>query len=273
MKQYLILSFIALVISACNSNSGEQTKPKTNTDSELRSQDLKKEVSLVTMIEQEHNKLAFLDKKNVSFDINLEFGGKKRLEGRITLSTDSRNGKIESKDGNVIIFKDGDVFCSRGMEGNRARFAAYTWSYFFMFPYKLSDEGTNWKTYENGKLKDQIYDAQKLTFDKGIGDAPDDWYIVYSDKDTHLINTAAYIVTAGATLEEAEKDPHAIEYCDYKEVAGIPIASTWRFWGWQPEQGLTDQLGNAQISNISFHSVPDDFYSSDTTQGTLVLVP
>ncbi|MFK7756783.1 MAG: hypothetical protein AB8B53_07615 [Flavobacteriales bacterium] len=272
MNRFLTLVLLVLLLSACTPTSKNPSSPNQLDQAKQIADDLNKDVSLVTIVEQNHKKKAFINEENVSFDILLDFGGKTRMDGKITLSTDSRNGKIEQKDGNIILFNNGNVYCSRGMNGNSARFAAYTWSYFFMFPYKLSDKGTNWKTYENGSLKGQTYDAQKLTFDQGIGDAPEDWYIMYSDKDTYLINTAAYIVTADQSLEEAEKDPHAIEYCDYKEVAGIPVATTWRFWGWQADKGLTNQLGNAQISNIKFHTVENGFYSSTSDRGTLVPV-
>ncbi len=218
--------------------------------------------SSVSIIEAAHQKDLFMSKKNVAFDIQLFFGGSERLNGRIILSADSKNGKIENGDGTVILFNNDTVFCSPEIENlGSARFAAYTWSYFFMFPYKLSDGGTQWNDYENGQLGELDYDAQKLTFTAGTGDAPEDWYIMYSDPESHLINTAAYIVTAGGTIEEAEEDPHAIEYCDYKQVDGIPVSTTWRFWEWRTDKGLTKQLGNATISNMEFLTVSEEFYS------------
>jgi hypothetical protein len=48
------------------------------------------------------------------------------------------------------------------------------------------------------------YLTEKLTFKSGTGDAPDDWYVVYADKKTNLLETA-YIVTLKAGKEEAEK--------------------------------------------------------------------
>jgi hypothetical protein len=46
--------------------------------------------------------------------------------------------------------------------------------------------------------------AKKLSFESGTGDAPDDWYVVYADKATNLIEKL-HIVTKMS--EEAEKKP------------------------------------------------------------------
>ncbi len=214
---------------------------------------------VISSVEKAHNTTEFKKKSDISFDIELTFGGSKRLEGNITLSTDSRNGKITKKNDSVIVFSDGKVTTSSNeMNAENARFSAYTWPYFFMFPYKLTDEGTIWNPYKSSSLNGSDYLTQKLTFKSGTGDAPDDWYILYADKKTKLARCAAYIVTAKkSSQEEAEEDPHAIEYLDYQLVDGIPMSHEWKFWAWRTEEGLTDQLGFAKISNIQFLEVED----------------
>jgi len=253
---------IVLLALGCSAPAEKTSETTPQQNSEQKTKPKKENLALISKVESAHGKSEFLERENVAFDILLSFGGKERLNGRLTISADSRHGKIERNDGGVILFNDDKVHVSPEIENTAsARFAAYTWSYFFMFPYKLSDPGTNWTPYANGQLGDLEYDAAKLTFSAGTGDAPDDWYIMYADENNHLINTAAYIVTAGNTREEAEKDPHAIEYCDYKSADGIPVARTWRFWAWRENQGLTKQLGNASISNVQFKEVKGGFYS------------
>lgn len=133
----------------------------------------------------------------------------------------------------------------------KARFDAYTWTYFFLFPYKLSDRGTSWAAYDTTGM-DKEFDVQKLTFAPNTGDAPDDWYITYASKKSHLIDHAAYIVTLGKTQAEAEENPHAIQYLDYRSVDGVPIAHRWVFWEWNKTDGLTKEIGEATLTNIHF---------------------
>ncbi|NNK81223.1 MAG: hypothetical protein HKO93_06980, partial [Flavobacteriales bacterium] len=144
-----------------------------------------------------------------------------------------------------------------------ARFAAYTWSYFFLLPYKVTDPGTIWSDYLDNSPLAKKSNAKKLTFEEGIGDAPDDWYIIYSDKPSGLMDVAAYIVTAGASIEEAEKDPHAIEYENYHMVEGIPIAKNWTFWSWRETEGLVDTLGWAELNDFRFSSMDEALFSTE----------
>lgn len=244
MKEMLyILS--AAMISCAEHESKEQVVDNLPTDVELNS---------TQKIEVAHAKTAFVSNDVVQFDIVLEFGGTERLNGQMSLATNSSAGKIAYKNGKVLYFNEDKVYVDSTI-GNTAgaRFAAYTWSYFFLFPYKLSDPGTNWSNGTKVTLNNTAYNSQKLIFGEGVGDAPDDWYITYSDPETHLMKVAAYIVTAGgSTVEEAEEDPHAISYHDYKVVGGIALAHSWKFWEWRKDSGLTRQLGKADLSNFQF---------------------
>jgi len=208
----------------------------------------------VSAIEKAHNMEAFTEHNAISFDITLRFGGSERLNARMTLATNSGAGLITYKDGGKLLFVDDKVFHSPDLAGKRGmRFSAYTWSYFFLFPYKLNDPGTIWSEFDGvSTIEGEEFSTSKLEFESGTGDAPDDWYITYADKETNLLRAGAYIVTAGASQEKAEEDPHAIEYLDYKKVDGVPISTKWVFWAWRTGKGLTDKLGDADISNLRF---------------------
>lgn len=251
---YLIIAFSFFLVSCSSENSDSNTKtiePDNQITSDLRSD-----------IESVHRKDLFLKEEYVQFDLNLKFGGKERLNGTITLATNSSKGVIETKSGEKIYFNQDKVYIPSEKENsNKARFDAYTWSYFFLLPYKLSDGGTYWNNYSSDSLNGKEYETNKLTFGDGIGDAPEDWYIVYSDRGSHIINVAAYIVTAGKSVEEAEKDPHAIQYLNYEMVDGIPFAHQWKFWGWNETEGLTNVLGEADLSNINFPKLNDSYFT------------
>ncbi len=281
----LIFSFALFMVSCSgehthadgSSHSHDQEHSHTHADGNTHSHGESSHTSAATKrqpangfvaaIEKRHQKAAFLGYDAIGFDIELFFGGSKRLDAKMTLSTDSRYARIDREDGNTIIVKDDKVYASPGLKDDKSvRFAAYTWSYFFMLPYKLSDDGTQWEDYSSTAESESGVDAMKLSFESGTGDAPDDWYIVFADEKLHRITHAAYIVTAGASQAEAEEDPHAIAYDDYSVVQGVPIAHSWTFWGWREGKGLTDQLGNATLSSVNLmedatgtFDVPEDY--------------
>lgn len=222
--------------------------------------------SFAKLVHSAHEKGSFLNKKTIHFNLKLFFGGNERLNGKISLSTDGTKGKYEMQDESTLIFRHDSVFISENYSNSeRARFAAYTWSYFFLMPYKLDDPGTIWSAYEDTLLNGETFKTAKLSFEAGTGDAPDDWYIVYADPNSMLMNTAAYIVTAGKSKEEAEKDPHAIKYSEYSDIDGIPIAHRWDFYAWKADSGLTDTLGYAILENIKFDSYDESEFTLDET--------
>ncbi|WP_432671190.1 DUF6503 family protein [Flavobacterium sp. SM2513] len=221
-----------------------------------------KELGFTEKVEKAHHLEAFAAKEAIQFDFNLVFGGKERMDAKLTLLTNSTKSVIEFKDGTKIIADGSKVYYSPTLANEEAvRFDAYTWSYFFLFPYKLSDPGTIWNPYTSTEKDQANYLTEKLTFSSGTGDAPDDWYVVYADAKTHLLEKAAYIVTVRGDIEKANENPHAIQYLNYKEVEGIPIATQWAFWGWKEGTGLTEQIGKGSLSTIQFVTVNADTFT------------
>ncbi|MCW2118785.1 hypothetical protein [Flavobacterium sp. 7A] len=221
-----------------------------------------KEASFVTKAEKAHQKEIFKNQDALQFDIKIEFGGQERMDGTMTLLTNSSKGLIELKDGSKIIYDKDKVFYSPNLPSEKSvRFDAYTWAYFFMFPYKMSDGGTIWTPYDNKGTNKDLFETQKLTFESGTGDAPDDWYVVYSNKETHLIEKLAYIVTIKTKKEDAEKQPHGIQYKKFETVDGVPFATEWQFCSWNEKDEFGETIGNASLSNIKFITVTADTFT------------
>jgi len=134
-----------------------------------------------------------------------------------------------------------------------------TWPYFVAAPYKLDDPGTRHAStgphvVRNGNER---LHGTKITFEAGVGDTPEDWYIAFADPKNDRLTALAYIVTYGTALEEASKKPSIILYDDFVDVDGVPFATRWTFHFWNPESGIDgDPKGSAKISNIAFVDEP-----------------
>jgi hypothetical protein len=85
----------------------------------------------------------------------------------------------------------------------------------------------------NTTIKKTLQSIEKLTFKSGTGDA-DDWYVVYADKKTFTWKQP--ISLRSKPVRKQRKNPHAIQYLEYKDVDGIPIATKWIFWAWKMEK-------------------------------------
>lgn len=211
---------------------------------------------LVGNMETAHKVTDFYKNEVVSFDLELYFGGSLRFDGTITSATNSSKIKMMKKDGSSVLF-DGDKIWLDSKDttykASRARFDVFTWQYFFALPYKLSDKGTKWELLGEKKMDENSYSAGKMTFEAGIGDAPDDWYVVYANEE-NLITGAGYIVTFGGTpAEKAVENAHAITYSNYQMTNDIPFATEWKFYNWSENDGIKGEpIGSATIKNIQF---------------------
>lgn len=250
-KTTLLACLIALLAS-CGNNQQTAVEETPTSPPEIKEHQSKL-LPVVEELETSHNVKNFQERAAIAFDIELYFRGKKRLEGRIFSSTNSDRIRLDRTDGVQVIF-DGEkvVMSPANTEYQGARFGIFTWQYFFMAPFKLSDPGTKWEALSGQTINGVEYSRGKLTFDSGVGDAPDDWYIAYKNKTTGLMDILAYIVTYSKSQEKAEEEPHAISYHQYEPVDGIPIAKEWKFWLWTEEKGIFDQLGEAKITNVEF---------------------
>ncbi len=262
MGQKKIFATLFVVLAIACSNPAEKTK-KVDTNSEnVEEKQLSDAQKLVAGIEQIHRKHVFESFDAVQFDLNLTFGGKERFDGRISMRT---NGSaIKTENNNSIKLWNGTkaMVLPDTLNNESARFGLLTWAYFFAAPYKLNDPGTKHEFLGQLQLGESELEANKLTFNKGIGDTPNDWYIVYKDENSDLLAAMAYIVTSGETdLEEAEKDPHVITYEAYVEVGGVPFATQWNFWTWNQEGEMDKLLGNATVSNIEFIKKAGDLFN------------
>lgn len=259
----LSLLFAFLVIISCKENTKEERIPVEPNNGIGDGATPPPVFSFSENIEEAHNKMAFMSKKAVSFDIELIFGGTSRLDGKVSMTTNSTKVRLDKADGTSIIYDGTEIFMVPDTsKTDGARFDIFTWQYFFALPFKLTDPGTVWEEQEPKKLEDTKYDTAKLSFESNIGESPDDWYIIYKDTETNRLKAAAYIVTFNKDRETAEEDPHAIVYSNFKTINDVPIATNWSFHNWNIQKGFGEKLGEASISNIQFFDPEKDFFNA-----------
>lgn len=209
--------------------------------------------ALAKSVQSAHGAWRWTNSRCVQADIQIAFGGQVRITG--TLLTDRSAGKVRLtfNNGTVLVYDGQKVWMSPpNANVAKPRFDALTWAYFLAAPFKLADPGTHLQNMGMQPFyADRQLPAAKLTFGQGVGDTPDDWYIVYVDPQTRWLRGMAYIVTYGREVDEAEKNPHAITYDNYVNLAGVILPRTWTFWNWSKDQGVTGQpIGSATLSNM-----------------------
>ena len=222
-------------------------------------------------VAQAHGAATYYAHRAIQADIKVEFGGKPMLDGTMLFETSGSGARLDLLDGTAVVFDGRDAWVSPAdspFQG--ARFHVLTWAYFLAAPMKLADPGTHLQDHGPRYLRGKVYSAARLTFDPGIGDSPDDWYLLYVDSASHELRAMAYIVTYSTDKAEAEKKPHAITYDGLINVGddlAVParMATQWTFWEWSADKSIYGQpIGRAQLSNVRFvEPSPEAFTKPD----------
>lgn len=215
-------------------------------------------LELARRIEQAHGLEAWRSKSAVRAALEIEFGGSRILSGTMLHEPHSGRVRIDVADGPTLVF-DGERAWVSPAEASmpRARFHLLTWPYFLALPFKLRDPGTTLGGHELRRLDERLCRSLRLTFGRGVGDTPDDWYVIYADPRTGHLRAAAYIVTYGTPKSEAEREPHAIVYGGERTVDGVVLATEWTFHEWSESGGIHGEpLGRARLRDIEFTTAP-----------------
>lgn len=249
-----LLSSAVLLLAACEPAPSYEGVGDGGPEAEAASGEPTFQEAFAAPIENAFGADAWRSKEAVETGIQVSFGGNELIDGKMLFTPDTGRSRLELADGTVAVFDGRQAWVSPAdAELSGARFHLLTWPYFLAVPAKLRDPGARLEELAPKRLGEADYDAARLTFGPGVGDAPDDWYVLYRKPDTGRLAAMAYIVTYGNTLEKAEAEPHAITYEELREVGGVEIPHRWRFWLWSEGKGIHgDPIGEVKLSDVRF---------------------
>ncbi|MEM7548680.1 MAG: heat-shock protein Hsp90 [Bacteroidota bacterium] len=258
LNKYIIIIITSFLVASCN-----QKKSDFESNNQI-AEEVTNEKNIhpfTTSIEEKHGAQIWNTKEAVKLDLIVEFGGNTLIDGTLSMLTSTGKTRIDQKDSlnTVAIFDGENSFVSPAASSFAgARFHLLTWPYFLAAPFKLNDPGTELEETGNKDMFGREVPSAKLTFESGIGDTPDDWYVLFKHEENGVLKALAYIVTFGKSTEKASEDPHAVVYNDFQTIEGVTLSKTWDFYGWTDDSGFGDeQIGKVTISNIEFVSASE----------------
>ena len=199
---------------------------------------------------------AFRQFGTLQYDLKgFPFGPKAPLNDRQLFDLYSRRALITSStykigsDGEHVWITDPEAL------GMPARFYAFTPFYFFGLPFFFADPGCKHESQGTKTLDGKEYDVVKFFYEAGIGDTPDDNYVAYFDKETHLLKLVHYIVTypaftGGKSADELER--HAIVYDEWQKVNGLLVPKKVTSQGWQEGKLISESPRSFSYENVTF---------------------
>ena len=151
------------------------------------------------------------------------------------------------------------------------KFWALTPIYFLGQPFILDGDGVNLELLPQENYKEHTNDVVKVTFDAGTGDAPDDYYILYFDAETHLLKVIRYIVSYPAYFKDGGHAPEKfMDVLGEKEVDGIILPTAYKTH-WLAENNLPGEyITEITVSDTHFEGKLNESYF-DLPEGAKII--
>ncbi|RLD28715.1 MAG: hypothetical protein DRI75_05825 [Bacteroidetes bacterium] len=155
-------------------------------------------------------------------------------------------------DGNELWLSQKDTTTYKG----NPRFYYNLMFYFYSMPFILADDGISYKDTEPLNFKGKDYPGILISYDAGVGESPDDEYILYYNPETYKMEWLAYTVTYFS--KEKGKEFHFIKYSDWQTVEGLKLPKTLTWYNYENNQPTTKR-NDVNFVNVSIlKTKPDD---------------
>lgn len=164
-------------------------------------------------------------------------------------------------DGNELWLLKKDTISYNG----NPRFYYNLMFYFYAMPFVLADDGIVYKDVEPLTFEGKDYPGILISYEAGVGESPDDEYILYYNPETYKMEWLGYTVTYFS--KEKGKEFHYIKYGAWQDIDGIKLPKTLSWYNY--ENGLpTTKRNDVQFVNVKLSKnkpIDDMFKVPDTT--------
>lgn len=103
--------------------------------------------------------------------------------------------------------------------------------YFYAMPFIVGDEGINYGKAKPLTFEGKSYPGILISYEAGIGESPEDEYILYYDPDTFQMAWLGYTVTYFS--KEKSKEFHFIKYNSWTDVNGVQLPETMHWYNYE----------------------------------------
>lgn len=133
------------------------------------------------------------------------------------------------------------------------RFWSLTPYFFLGQPFVLDGDGVNLEKLEQKMFRDTTYDVVKVTFDEGTGDAPDDYYVLYFNADSHQLKVIRYIVSYPGYFPKGKHLPEKFMELQGKQIVEDILLPKGYKTHWLTEtEEAGEYITKIDVSNVEF---------------------
>jgi len=141
------------------------------------------------------------------------------------------------------------------------RFWALTPYYFAGMPFVFADKGVNLSLEDDAVYEGVTYNIVRATFGDGVGDAPDDYYVLYIHPDTGRLSAIRYVVSYPAYFKKGEHTQEKLmTYEGQQNIGGIVFPKKHRTFMWEADGSIGAYVTDITLSDVEFRPNTENSY-------------
>ena len=109
--------------------------------------------------------------------------------------------------------------------------------YFYAMPFIVGDDGIIYEDVEPLEFEGETFPGIKIVYEAGVGESPEDEYILYYDPETYKMEWLGYTVTFFS--KEKSKEFHFIKYGNWQTVNGLLLPETLTWYNYENNMPTT----------------------------------
>ena len=188
-------------------------------------------------------------------DIHIAFKDGSQFDARFVHEMKSGRTRMQLADESVLVFDGQSTWVwPANSTVKDPRYNLTTWPFLVTLPMRLHSAGATLSEPTTRKWAGMDYDTLTLSFSPNAGDRSNDWFVVYADKESHLVKAVGYVITSGRSLIVAEKETVGLTLYNFKQHGKVLFAEDWKIWRYNKEEGFFGlPLGDARVYNLEFY--------------------
>ena len=103
--------------------------------------------------------------------------------------------------------------------------------YFYAMPFILADDGIVYEDVKPLDFEGKSYPGIKISYESGVGESPEDEYILYYDSETNKMTWLGYTVTYFS--KEKGKEFHFIKYSEWQNSNNLQLPKTLTWYNYE----------------------------------------
>ncbi len=234
MKKLLLLFALALMVGCQSNQSSETTEeaPQQKIVTEHHSENIAK------VFEAHGGYENWASMKQLSY-----------TKGAESTVTNLSNRKIKLVSDQMTIGFDGEnVWVTPDtVDASRSRFYHNLYFYFYAMPFVVGDPGVFYEDVDPMEIKGTTYNGVKISYGEGIGDSPEDYYIIWYNPESYKMEWLMYTVTYRSG--EANENYRLIKYDQWAEFEGIMLPTAIQ-WHQYEDNAVGDMRNEVIFENI-----------------------